>query len=255
MTTPAVRGVGCPTRLTPARIKIISDAVGVGMTWTAAAQYAGVSYSSLMIYKRTGAQAMEAVAALLDTLDPDEWERIDALDDEHRTDGEPTERDLALEQFLPERERPYFRLFRSIERALAFFELQNLTLVQEAAAGYGWEETTTVTKRDAQGNVLDTTTTTTRKRARHWQAAMTLLERRIPERYAQVSRHEHAGLGGGPIVMENTAAERIRQLPPADRDARTAEVLRILADVNAIDAEVIEDVVVSLPEPHGNGEG
>ena len=34
-----------------------------------------------------------------------------------------------------------------------------------------------------------------------WQAAMTLLERRWPQRWGRVERHENTGEGGGPIVV------------------------------------------------------
>ena len=34
-----------------------------------------------------------------------------------------------------------------------------------------------------------------------WQAAMTLLERRWPQRWARIERHEQTGEGGGPIVV------------------------------------------------------
>ena len=248
-------GPGQPTKLTPARTKIITDAVAVGMTWMMAAQYAGVSYSSLMQWKRFGQEAMAKIAALLDTMSPELWERIDRLDDEYRSDGEPTARDLELELMLPERERPYFRLWRGIERSIAFFELRNLTLIQQAAQGYDDDETVTVTRRDANGNLIETTTTRRQKRARSWQAGAWLLERRMPDRYSQVARHEHAGLGGGPIEVETvTAAEKLRNLSGHERDARSAEVLRILADAEAIDVEVLNDVVHTLPEPHGNGE-
>src|SRR5262245_64509917 len=141
------------------------------MTWRAAAQYSGVSYASIMEYKRWGQEAMEKVAANLATLDPEYWARIDALDDDYRPDGGPTARDLELEQMLPARSRPHFRLWRAIERAVAFFELRNLTLVQEAARGYDEQETVTVTKRDAQGRAVEETSTEKRRRNRHWQAA------------------------------------------------------------------------------------
>lgn len=35
---------------------------------------------------------------------------------------------------------------------------------------------------------------------RNWQAAMTFLERRFPDRWRKAERHEHTGAGGGPIM-------------------------------------------------------
>lgn len=256
MTTPAVRRVGQPTKLTAARHQVIVDAASVGMSWRAAAQYAGVSPSTIGVWRKWGEEAWAQVVETLATLDDDALAELDALPDIRPPERpyEPTARDLALEQFVDARDRPYLRLFRDCERATAYFELRNLTLIQEAAAGYVEDETTTVTERDAQGRVTKTTTTTRRKPTRSWQAAMTLLERRIPERYAQLSRTEHTGLGGGPIEVdvEHSPGEVLRGLQGDDRDARTAEILRIMADAEILDAEVVDDLLVA-PGPNGSG--
>lgn len=253
MTTPAVRRVGQPTKLTPQRHQVIVDAASVGMSWRAAAQYAGVAPSTIGVWRRWGEEAWAQVVDALGTLDDEQLDALDALPDV-RPDSQPyapTARDLALEQFVDERDRPFLRLFRDCERATAYFELRNLSLVQEAAAGYVEEETTTVTERDEAGRVLKSVTTTRRKPTRSWQAAMTLLERRIPERYAQLSRTEHTGLGGGPIEVEHSPGEVLRGLRGEDRDARSAEILRILADADVIDVEVVDGLLVA---PGSNGE-
>jgi len=38
----------------------------------------------------------------------------------------------------------------------------------------------------------------------NWQAAMTFLERRFPERWARTERHEHSGPDGKPIQLDMT---------------------------------------------------
>lgn len=248
-------GPGQPTKLSATKQRVICDAVALGLTWIVAAQRANVAYASLMHWKRWGQEAALAVAAALSEMSPELWERIDDLDDEYRTDGQPTARDLELEQMIPVRQRPYYRLWRGIERAQAQFETQHVALLNEAGRGYDEEETVTVTKRDPQGNIIEETRTVRQRRARHWQASAWLLERRIPERYAQLSRTEHTGLGGGPIEVEHTAADKLQRLSGVERDTRSAQVLAILAEAERIDVEVLADVVVdALPEPHGNGE-
>jgi len=257
MTTPVLRPRGKPTLLNPTTHKRVIDAVSAGLTWKDAAAYANVGYRTIFDWKLWGEHAYREVEEVLAGLDEETRDAIELLDDERRVNEQgqqdlavPSARDLAIEAYVDERLRPYYRLFRAIERAQGFNIARNVGLIQEAGTGYTVEETTTVTRQDADGRVLETTTTTKRRRDRAWQASAWLLERRFPEQFAQVSRHEHSGLGGGAIELEHTVTEELQRLDPATRDARTAEILRIMADADVVDAEVVGELVVVSP----NGE-
>lgn len=246
----ARRSAGRPSKLTPQRHRIIVDAVAMGLDWKVAAAYAEVSQSSIEHWRRWGANAWLVLSDVLADLDPAEWDRIEGLPDDPTPDRRPTARDLALEEHVPERDRPYLRLFRAVERARAEFELRNIALVQEAAAGYDAVEETTVEEHDEQGRVVRRTVTRKVKPQRFWAAAMTLLERRFPERYAQVSRHEVAGFHGGPIETtvsspDGGPIEVLHNLTGSTRDERTAAILSILRDAEVLEAEVVDALVTT----------
>lgn len=79
--------------------------------------------------------------------------------------------------------------YLATKEAEAEGEQKLLSIVQEVAEK-GTEEATVVTHRDANG-VVTSTVTTQKRSPRDWRAAMTILERRYPERYGRkVLAHE-----------------------------------------------------------------
>ena len=255
--TPAVRQrvSGTPSKLTDETATSIIESVSVGLTWAQAAIWAGVHRATLVEWRKRGQEAWAQVAKAVEAMSPEELDALEAHDDT-RDPASPygfTDRDIALEHYCDPVLVPFLRLWRNIERAQVAFERRGIATMQEFGRGFVEEESQTVTELDEKGKVVKTVTTTRRKPVRSWQAHAWLLERRIPERYSQLSRHEHSGIGGEAIELEvvQTPEQRLLGMSDVDRDARTAEILRIMADAELLDAEVVDDLLVP---PGSNGE-
>lgn len=249
------RTPGRAPKLNPARARAFCDAVGVGLPQYVAASRAGLGRRTCEMYVRKGRDAEAELDRLLDRLDPDTWEAFEALDDSTPSDpswpdrGWPalSQRDEAALALLAPREVLYVRFLREVEKAWANFEARNVALVQEAARGYDVEETVEEYEQpDGGGQPVLVKRTIRKRRERSWQAAMTLLERRIPDRWSQTRRHQVTGAAGGPLEVDAPAGARMPDdLEPAARDANTAEVLSVLAA--ALDPDTAAQVVHGEP--------
>lgn len=91
------------------------------------------------------------------------------------------------------------------EKAEAEAVAARLGVIREAAAG-GWVKTKTVTKVNADGEVVETTTTT-ETLAPEWQAAAWMLERRRPEDFGR--RVEVTGKDGSPLIPKEDRAGQL----------------------------------------------
>ena len=133
----------------------------------------------------------------------------DAAADEHRryTEEHGTEPDADVDAGT----WPYLHFLHATSKALADYQLENLALIGQAAAGTTTTRTTerTVTKTNGDTERIVETTTT---QSRAWQAAAWLLERRFPSEYGRPQRVELTGEGGGPVQVESTEVLRERAL-------------------------------------------
>ena len=93
-----------------------------------------------------------------------------------------------------------------LETAAAAAGISRETLNEWLRNGAKYKEGKQKVFSDAVKKALATTetrlvTTVNLASASQWQAAMALLERRWPQRWGRVERHEQTGEGGGPIVV------------------------------------------------------
>ena len=84
----------------------------------------------------------------------------------------------------------YREFWQELKNAEAEIQQRMLDVVRESAEK-GTEEVTKVTRRDANGNIVETVETL-KSSPRDWRAAMTFLERRNPEEFARRFVH-HGG--------------------------------------------------------------
>jgi hypothetical protein len=102
-----------------------------------------------------------------------------------RRGGQAIEKELAGED-VPETEEPYMELSREVEKAVSILALRCLKTVNQSAQGI----------RNDDGTFA---------LAPSWQAAMTLLERRLPDHFGRKDRIEHAGDPNNPVVISTLA--------------------------------------------------
>lgn len=242
---------GRTPKLNPDRAQRFCEAISIGLPRVTASARAGVTASATEKYVKRGRRAIAALEDTVDRLDHEAWALLESMDDTPpatpaRAGQWPpmSERDEALLLLVPELDRIYVRFVREVEKAWAAFEARNVALIQEAAQGYEVEEVTE--EWGADGNLIRRTVRT--KTERSWQAAMTLLERRMPDRYSQLRRHEITGSGGGPLEVDAAVAHI--PVDVAARDAQTLAMLEVLAAIPGAlsanghvveDAEVVED--------------
>jgi hypothetical protein len=79
-----------------------------------------------------------------------------------------------------------------------------------------------------------------RKQSKLWQASMTYLERRFPDRWGRRQAIEHSGPNGAPITARLIPADVMRALP--------RETLKAIAEGRAI-----EDAGAAVPHPNASG--
>lgn len=161
--------MGRPTKFTAATRRRILAALRAGLTYERAALAAGVHAETLRLWRR---QAEEAEAG------GDESSLFSGF-------------------------------FGELRRAEAEGERQAAEIVMQAARG-GTKTVETKTTVVVRGEeiVESTTTTTATTTLPDWRAAMAMLERRHPERWARTDRHEHSGPGGGAILIDGPTLEQ-----------------------------------------------
>lgn len=239
-------------KLDRSRAARYADGVSVGLHNYQAAARAGLAARSCERYLRRGQDAFARLEAIVADLTDEEAAVLDRLDDSYpenpatRPDGWPylSDREEALLTLLPENDALCCRFCREVERALVACESRALAQVQEAAAGYDVVERTTVTETTKDGTTRTTTTERVR-RERSWQAAMTILERRFPDRWSQTRRHEISGVGvpaddGG--TPETTGAMALAALEGEARDEYLGGVASILHEAGVLDAIDVDGV-------------
>lgn len=262
---------GQPLKLNASRARAYCAAIELGLPAYAASERAGLAVRTCENYVNRGRAAEAHIVRAIADLDDLDWQALNDLDDTPPAgnttdaDGWPalSPRDAMTIMLAPPRERVFVRFLREITKAWANFEARHLAEIAEASRGYDADERTETVETLPDGTIRRTVTTRTRHE-RSWQAAAWQLERRLPERYSQIRRHEIAGVAGQPIEHEHTvtvdATEALRQLRGAERDERSATILSVLsgAGVSIDDAVVIEDEGVSGggddTEPSPNGD-
>jgi hypothetical protein len=176
-----------PTKLTPSMVALICAALRTSNNATLATQHARIARRTYTDWCTRGrAQLAEYLDAHAD-VDPGQV----TLDD------------------APFEELPYLHFLLATEKAKADFELENLALIGQAAAGVPEKTTTTSTKIDREGNTIETTTVTVERVTRHWQAGAWLLERTNPSDYGLRNRVEVTGEGGGPVQIDASPGLRL----------------------------------------------
>lgn len=153
--------------------------------------------------------------------------------------------DLDLNQFLtdiPFQDQPFIHFVLTVEKAISDFELENLAAISVEAVGHPVTETTTVEKvlyeRVDEQNVRETlverTTTTRTKQSKSWLAAMTLLDRCLPNQYARTIRQEISGGSGQPVQLDvNTSASARLQAQLAQMKANDEQAQSLLIDADS----------------------
>lgn len=178
------RRMGRPTLLTPARADALIEAVRAGAAPTRASLDFGMGHETVLAWIKRG----QAERARLDAEHPDGWSDKD----------------------ITEREFPYVDFSARVENAQREWEAEALRAIREAGVGEEFEET--VVSKVVDGGKVVTTETVRRKKTKSWQALAWLLERRMPEHYARVSRTEVTGADGGPIALAERAERILAQL-------------------------------------------
>jgi len=179
--------------LTPALHQSIVATLDLDESYKTAAAVAGISKRTLQVWRKRGEDAHNAV-------DVDGQE-------------EPREADI------PESERPYWRLWRDCENAVAsrrarwLEEIARQGMNHQAVTTTVTEEALVVNGKVAVGEdgepIMTRKTVTKTEPQGDWRALMTLLERFYPAEFARVSKLEHSGRDGEPIEM-NLADKRAK---------------------------------------------
>jgi hypothetical protein len=99
---------------------------------------------------------------------------------------------------VPESEKPYMELSNQVDKAVSILALRCLKTINQATEGI----------RNDDGTFAI---------APSWQAAMTLLERRLPEHFGRKDRIEHTGDANSPVVV-STLAEFVLNAAKKHRD-------------------------------------
>lgn len=132
---------------------------------------------------------------------------------------------------LPDaREERYLRFLNEIEKVKQVRRAALLHEIEEAGRGHRVVTRKTTTKVLANG---DTEIIEEERESfeRAWQANAWLLERQMPEEFAQVRRMEHTGRDGEPISVRS--AQRV-ELDPSDRWDKVAQMAAVLTEIGAL---------------------
>lgn len=218
-------------KLSPERHAEVVRNVALGQPHRVAANLAGLGERTLERYLQRGREADEAARAALRDLPATQSAWWEALSDEPAPPPDPRHQDRyppdalrvnpttntlewtptaeaqghadsvyarLLVGLMPEAERRYWRLWRSVKRADAASEAVLLARIAEDGRGVDATETKVV-EVVKDGNVVQRTTTTVTRRTRHWQANAFLLQNRFPEHYP---RYRGGGVLGVPVEDE-----------------------------------------------------
>lgn len=98
----------------------------------------------------------------------------------------------------------YFRFAQDIDQSRAAFEGDALAGVLTAGLPHTVTRKTTTTVVKPNGDTIVTTVEASEER-QSWQALAWLLERLYPAKYARVTKLEHTGEDGAPIVVDATS--------------------------------------------------
>lgn len=168
-----------PSKLTAEVGEQIRQAILAGAPLRVAASHGRIHEATLHRYQARGLAALEAA----------DW----TIDD------------------VPAADRPYCEFYETVEAARRQWELGQLAVIQRAAQGQAAVgadgrpapviETETRTTYDAAGNMTGSVVIERRGLKPDWRAALTVLERRIPQEYGKTLRAEVTGPEGAPIEM------------------------------------------------------
>lgn len=197
---------GRPPRLTTTIENRIVEAIEAGDTQRVAAEVSGLGSRTLDRYMARGLAAEEALRTHFEAVGPIRQQVLDRLTPE-RYDRYQTAR-------TPEREQPFWRLWRAVTRARAASEERALFNIREAGQGYEASERIVVEKQvlDRNGNIQTLVESRTVTRfVRDWRAESWYLERLHREDYAPApARVEVSGEGGGPVNVEDVRSKQER---------------------------------------------
>lgn len=224
--------MGRPSLLTPDRAEAIIKAVREGCSAHAAASKGAVDERTCLAWLARGRT---------------ERQRQAALDDNDHAPG----------TILP-REVPYLQFLLAIEKAAAEWEAEALEAIRQAGIGEDAEETVVTetlggwdgTTRNADGSpvlhVVGRTVVVKKRKQKAWQANAWLLERKLPDQYARVTKTELTGADGGPVEIESIDALREQATKVLDelatkRALRAGTAVAVVADDEIAEAEIVDD--------------
>lgn len=203
---------GRPTKLTPDVQDTICGFLLTGAYLETAAAAAGIDQATLHAWMKRGARELQRreryaqAKAEEKEADQQRKQKLRKTERERRAKASQKHRNLKL------REDRFVQFHEAIQKALAEAELNDLSIIAQAAMGGAVIESRTVRHPDGRVEVFE------KKQSPQWQAAGWKLERRFPKKYARTQRMEITGDEEKPVALTFKDAVLLARQKRIDRE-------------------------------------